>query len=122
MDLKTMAAKAAEKAWAKAADATQPAKLRRPSSGTYSPATGTATSGTPTDYPCGVIVTTYSQNEIKGTSILSTDRKALVRQAQVETAGQVTTSDRLVIGSKTYTIVNVGQDALGILWILQVRG
>lgn len=122
MDLKTMATKAAEKAWAKAADATKPATIRRSVSGTYDPTTGKTGSATVTDYPCDAIVTTYSQNEIKGTSILATDRKVLVRQAQVAAAGEVTTGDKLILGSKAYTIVAVLQDALGILWTLQARG
>ena len=67
------------------------------------------------------VMGTYKQVELAGTSILATDRRATIRQAEVSAMGTVTTSDKLVIGTAVKTIVHVGQDAAGILWTLQVR-
>ena len=117
--IRAKAAAAAEKAWGMT-DAPVSVSIRRVTSGTYNPATGTTTSTT-TDYPADAIITEYKQNEIDGTKVLSTDRKALVRQAQVENAGTLLTSDKFVVDGVSETIVNVGQDAVGVLWVLQVR-
>ena len=95
--------------------------LRRVVPGTYNPATGKTSPATTTDYPCQAIQGTYRQNEINGTSILTTDRRVTIRQAEVAGAGVVTTSDKLVIAGTTRTIVNVQADAASILWTLQAR-
>lgn len=81
-----------------------------------------AVSLTSQDFPASAIMGSYKQFEITGTSILATDRKATLRQAEVPGAGTPTTADKLVVGGKSLTIVNVGQDPAGVLWVLQVRG
>jgi len=119
--IRTLAANLAEKAWAMT-DAPVDATLYRKTSGTYNPATGKVASGNESSYPVKAIIKEYTQNELKGTSILSTDRKCLLRQKEVVAAGEIATSDRIIISGKTMNIIDVGQDAVGALWILQIRG
>lgn len=119
--LKELFAKAAGAIFEAADDIPQDMAIRRSIPGVYNPATGKTGPATVTDFACKGIVGTYKQNEITGTSVLTTDRKVTVRQAEVAGAGVVTTSDKLVIGSTTRTIVNVQADAASILWTLQAR-
>lgn len=121
ISIRAKAAAALDKAWAMT-DAPEAATVRRVVPGTYNPATGKTDPATTTSYPCTAIIKEYTQNEIKGTSILATDRKVIFPQSQVETAEMLTTSDKFIVGAKTYTIINVGQDPLCITWVLQVRG
>lgn len=74
------------------------------------------------DFPASGILGSYKQFEITGTSILATDRKLTLRQAEIPGAGTPTTSDKAVVGGKSLTIINVQQDAASVLWVLQVRG
>lgn len=120
ISIRAKAAAAAAKAWSMT-DAPIAVVIRRPGTITYSTITGKSTTTTGSDYNTDAIVKTYNQNEIDGTKIMSTDRKALIRQAQVASAGTITTTDKFVINGVTKTIVNVGQDAVGTLWILQIR-
>lgn len=119
--LKELFAEAAGVVFAAADDIPQAMAIRRSIPGVYNPATGKTGPATVTDYPCQGVVGTYQQNEINGTSILTTDRRVTIRQAEVAGAGVVTTSDKLVIAGTTRTIVNVQADAASILWTLQVR-
>ena len=121
MGLKSTFANAAATAFKAADDIPVDVILRRTIPGTYNPATGKTGPATVTDYPAQAILGTYKQIELSGTSILATDRRATIQQSQVSAMGTVTTSDKVVIGSTVKTIVNVGQDAAGILWVLQVR-
>lgn len=122
MGLKSVFANAAAVAFKAADDVPVDVILRRTIPGTYNPATGKTGPATVTDYPAQAIMGQYKQQELAGTSILATDRKVTVRQAEVSTMGTVTTSDKLVMGGTVKTIVNVGQDCAGVLWVLQVRG
>lgn len=122
MGLKSTFANAAAVAFKAADDVPQAVAIRRTVAGTYNPATGKTGPATVTDYPAQAILGTYKQIELSGTSILATDLKATIRQAEVAAMGTVTTSDKLVMGGTVKTIVNVGQDAAGVLWVLQVRG
>lgn len=122
MGLKSTFANAAAVAFKAADDIPVDVILRRTVAGTYNPATGTTTPSTTTDYPASAIMGTYKQFELSGTSILATDRRATIQQSQVSAMGTVTTSDKLIVGGTTRTIVNVGQDCAGVLWVLQVRG
>lgn len=121
MSLKSTFASAAAVAFKAADDVPQAVILRRTVPGVYNPATGKTGPATVTDYPCKAIIGTYKQNELVGTSILTTDRRATIRQAEVAGAGTVTTTDKLVVGGTAKTIVNVGQDAATVLWTLQIR-
>lgn len=122
MSLKAALASAAAAAFAAADDIPDAVLLRRTIPGIYNPATGKTGPATVTDYPAQAVMGSYKQNEINGTSILTTDRRATLRQAEVAAAGTVITSDKLVLAGVAKTIVNVQQDAAGVLWVLQVRG
>ena len=120
--LKALFTEAAGAVFAAFDDIPQAVILRRTIPGVYNPATGKTGPATITDFPCKAIVGTYKQNEITGTSILTTDRKVTIRQAEVATAGTITTgTDKLVIGGTAKTVINIGQDAATVLWVLQVR-
>lgn len=121
MQLRAMVAKAAAKAWA-ATDAPVAVTLRRVTPGTYNPATGKTGAATTVDHTGTAIFASYKQNEVDGSAILATDRKAILRQAEFSAAGKLTTTDKLVEGGKALAIVNVQQDAVSVMWILQVRG
>ena len=120
--LKELFAEAAGAVFEAADDIPQAMTIRRTVPGVYNPATGKTGPATITDFACKGIVGTYLQREIDGTKILTTDRKVTVRQQEVATAGTITTAtDKLVIGGTAKTVVNIGQDAATVLWILQVR-
>ena len=95
--------------------------LRRTVAGVYDPKTGKTGPATITDYACQGVTSTYTQREIDGTNIRTTDRRVAIRQQEVAGAGVVTTADKLVMGSAVRTIVNVQADAASALWLLQVR-
>lgn len=118
--IRSKAAALAEKAWAMT-DAPISVIIRRPGTSIYNPATGKKTTTAATDYPVDAIVKTYDQNEIDGSKVLTTDRKAIVRQAQCSEAGAIKTSDNFVVDGVVKTIADVGQDAIGVTWVLQVR-
>jgi hypothetical protein len=120
IDIRTLAASAVAKGFG-ATNAPQAMAIRRtPTTGAYNPATGTVTPGTPVDNACTGIVTTYGQREVDGTSILTTDRKVIIPQAELSISP--TTADKAVIGGAAKAIIHVGQDAVGATWVLQVRG
>ncbi|MEM1371473.1 MAG: hypothetical protein AAGG72_04490 [Pseudomonadota bacterium] len=60
--------------------------------------------GDPDSYNCTVIITQYSARDRDGTQITARDVKALIA-ADAETDPR--NGDRLVVGGKTYSIVNV---------------
>ena len=119
--LKELFAEAAGAVFEAADDVPQAVFLRRVTPGVYNPATGKTSPATTVDHPCQGIIGTYKQIELSGTSILATDRRVTIRQAEVVAAGTITTTDKVVIGGTAKTIINVGQDAAGVLWVLQVR-
>ena len=119
--LKALFTEAAGAVFAAFDDIPQAVILRRTIPGVYNPATGKTGPATIVDYPCQGIVSTYRQNEITGTSILTTDRRVTIRQLEVVGAGTITTTDKFVLAGTSRTIVNVQQDAAGVLWVLQVR-
>lgn len=85
----------------------------------YDPESGTKTT---TNHPAHIVLTDYSNREIDGQRILSTDRKALVEPA---IGIEPTTSDLLVTADgATLTIVNVDllrPATTTVLYTLQVR-
>jgi hypothetical protein len=83
-------------------------------------ADGAAVSLTSQDFVCLGILGSYKQFELIGTSILATDRKLSVRQAELPITP--TTADRATSEGKTYTIQNIQADPAGVMWTLQVRG
>ena len=121
MSLKAALAAAAAAAFQAADDIPAAVILRRSVPGVYDPKTGKTGPATVTDYPAQAVMGQYRQQELAGTSILATDRRATIQQAQVAAAGQITTSDKLIVGGATRTIINVQQDGASVLWILQIR-
>lgn len=117
IDIRTLAANAVTKGFA-ATNAPQSMAIRRTTLGAYDPVTGTSTATT-ADYACTGIVTSYGQHEVDGTSILTTDRKAIVPQAALTITP--TSADKAVIAGTAKAIIHVGQDAVGATWVLQVR-
>jgi hypothetical protein len=83
--------------------------IQTPVAGTFDPATGVNTPGTPTTKTVKAVESNYSQAERNGTSILMNDRMFLV--SGLDTSGAVivqpTTSDKLIIGADTLSIVKV---------------
>lgn len=119
MGLRATIQAATATAFAAVGDLPQDIIIRRPGTLTYDPDTGMNTPGTPTDYPVQAIVSKYRQHEIDGTLVLSTDRKAMIRQAALSITPM--TTDKAVIGGIEHTIVDKSQDAAGATWTLQVR-
>lgn len=85
----------------------------------YDPSSGTEVI---TDHPAHIVLTDYSNREIDGQRILSTDRKVLVEPA---IGVEPTTLDLLVTADgATLTIVNVDllrPATTTVLYVLQVR-
>ena len=78
----------------------QSATLRRPSTtgAAYNP-----TPGDPDNHPVTVVTLDYSTSEIDGTRILATDRRVLMAKRSL--AIEPTSSDKLVIGGVSYSII-----------------
>ena len=119
LDIRTIAANAVAKGFA-LTNAPQAMVIRRVIPGSYNPATGQTTAASSTDYDCTAIVANYDQNDVDGSTILSTDRRVIIQQ--VDLSVTPTTSDKAVIGGRVLEIVNVGSDAVDATWQLQVRG
>lgn len=80
----------------------QAATLRRPTT------TGTAynpTPGEPDDHPVKAVVTEYAQRDIDGTRIKAADRKVLMSVGSL--AIEPATSDKLVMGGVSYSIIDI---------------
>ena len=119
LDIRTIAANAVATGFA-LTNAPQDIVVRRTVPGGYDPATGQTTPASSTDYACTAIVTGYDQRDIDGSTILATDQRVVIQQAELSVTP--TTSDKAVIGGRVLEIVNVGSDAVGATWRIQVRG
>lgn len=80
--------------------------------------------GTPTteDYACTIVITDYTANERMGTAIEANDKKVLVSTSGL--AITPTVSDKLVVASKAYPIVNIkslSPAGVVVMWEMQVR-
>lgn len=82
------------------------ATLKRYSTPVYDDVTGKTSSGTPTDVPCSVVLSEYSDARIDGTLIRAGDRRAIVSRTEVGSK-PVADRDTLVLGSETWRIVRV---------------
>jgi hypothetical protein len=119
IDIRSIAAAAVAKGFA-LTNAPQSVVIRRVIPGGYNPSTGQTTAASSTDYDCTAIVADYDQHDVDGSTILSTDRRAIIQQADLSITP--TTSDKAVIGGRVLGIINVGADAVDATWQLQVRG
>ena len=120
IDIRRLASEAADRAFSMT-NAPVDVTIRRSVPGVYDPATGKTGSATVSEFTGKAIFASYRQNEIDGSKILATDQKAILRQAEFDAAGKLTTTDKLVRDGKSLTIVNVQQDAVSVMWVLQVR-
>lgn len=74
--------------------------------------TGTAPTGTPTDYPCEVVISEWDESQVDGTLVKAGDRKALVSALRI---GVEPTQDRdvLVMNGVDWRVVGVRAIASG---------
>lgn len=93
--------------------------LRQVPAGTYDTATRTYTAGAATDILVNVILTRYRGAELEADTILHTDLKALIRQAEVPTVPKAT--DTLLLSGVAWHVLAIDQDTAAGLWILQIR-
>lgn len=91
----------------------------RRTSSSYNTATGTNTI-TNTDYTISVVFSKYNNFEIDKQVVLATDIKALFKQSSLSITPNVAT-DKIIRSSKTYTILNIGQDPAAATYTLQLR-
>lgn len=97
----------------------QSATLRRP---TNSGDAWNPTEGEPEDHAVTIVVTDYRLADVDGSRVLATDRKALL--AKGDLAIEPSTSDQLLIGGVSHSIIDVKPLSPGgtvVLWELQVR-
>jgi hypothetical protein len=99
--------------------------IKRPSSKSVDVATGVVTKGADVSYTISRgMLSEYSKREIDGTTILSSDRRIALLVDDISgsgLSGEITTSDRVIYGGKTFSVVDVKYDSLGVAVILQVR-
>lgn len=115
----TKAAQSAVKA-ATSLGATESVTVRRTTS-TYTPSTGANTPST-TDYSWTVVVESYAEGLVNGTSVKAGDLKLIGASADLSVTPDAAT-DRVIRGGKTYSIVPSGlrSDPAGATWTVQVR-
>lgn len=118
MSLRATLAKAVGSAFTALGDIVLSGTYRRTSS-TYNPATG-ANVVTNTDYTVPMVLTKYDSFEVDRQSVLSTDRKCIVRQAAMSVTPNIAT-DKVIAESKTYNIIRVTQDPAAATYTLQLR-
>ena len=120
IDIRRLASEAADRAFSMT-NAPVDVSIRRSVAGVYDPATGKTGAATVSEFTGKAIFASYNQREIDGSKILATDQKCILRQSEFEAAGKIITTDKLVRDGKALTIVNVQQDAVSVMWVLQVR-
>lgn len=107
----------------------QAVTLSRPSGveATYDPATGTSTPASPATYSGRGAIFGYRRRDIDGTLVQVGDQRLLLSPHQTDGTAmpEPQTTDRVVIGSTTYTVQNVSKTAPGgtvVMYTLQLRG
>lgn len=71
------------------------------------------------DHACMGWVDDYAAQDVDGTLIRQTDRKAFVLCSSLDIDPSPT--DRLVVSGATFTIVSVQRDPAGACWVVQAR-
>lgn len=88
--------------------------------GAYDPLSLDNTPGTGLAFPAQALVTRFRAAELAPETVLSTDRKAAIRQTELP--GVVPTArDRLTLGGQTWYVCDVHHDTGRSLWVLQIR-
>jgi hypothetical protein len=72
-----------------------------------------------TDYAASGWVDDYAAQDVDGTLIRQTDRKAFVLCSSLDIDPSPT--DRLVVSGATFTIISVQRDPAGACWVVQAR-
>lgn len=93
--------------------------LTQTAPGTYDTATRVYTPGAATVHTVTAILTRYRASEVEPDAILSTDRKALIRQNELAVMPSV--NDTLTVAGEIWKVMSHDQDAAEGLWLLQVR-
>jgi hypothetical protein len=73
-----------------------------------------------TAYPCRGWVENYSDDAVSGTLIDARDVRVMVLTTSISIVPTDVT-DRVAIGGRTFTIINVKHDASGALYVIQAR-
>lgn len=105
------------------ADAVKPVAGVRKDTPVYNPSTGQTSSGTSTYSGRGVFGS-YLAKDVDGSLILTTDVRLLVLQKElVATVAGVSSPIEPKVGDTIggQRVINVGQDAAGATWTLQLR-
>jgi hypothetical protein len=88
--------------------------------GSYDTLTGDTVLGANVALPVQALVSRYRSPELMPDTVLSTDRKVAIRQAELP--GVVPgVRDRVTMDNATWYVMDVHQDTGASLWVLQVR-
>lgn len=88
--------------------------------GSYDTLTGDTVLGANVALPVQALVSRYRSPELMPDTVLSTDRKVAIRQAEMP--GVIpAVRDRVTMDGATWYVMDVHQDTGASLWVLQVR-
>ena len=88
--------------------------------GSYDTLTGDTVLGANVALPVQALVSRYRSPELMPDTVLSTDRKVAIRQAELP--GVIPAArDRVTMDGATWYVMDVHQDTGASLWVLQVR-
>lgn len=88
--------------------------------GSYDTLTGDTVLGANVALPVQALVSRYRSPELMPDTVLSTDRKVSIRQAEIP--GVIpAVRDRVTMDGATWYVMDVHQDTGASLWVLQVR-
>lgn len=88
--------------------------------GSYDTGTGDTVLGANVALPVQALVSRYRSPELLPDTVLSTDRKVAIRQAEMP--GVIpAVRDRVTMDGATWYVMDVHQDTGASLWVLQVR-
>lgn len=96
--------------------------VRRETKGQYDPATGKKPAGAITDWHLPAVFSEYTQRDIDGTNVRVGDARVIL--SAYGGPADLLTTDRIIDGSRTWTVVNAGRTAPGevvIVWRPQLR-
>lgn len=88
--------------------------------GTYDTFTGDTVLGPNVALPVSALVSRYRSDELVPDTVLSTDRKVAIRQAEMPGVLPAT-RDRVTMDGATWYVMDVHQDTGASLWVVQVR-
>lgn len=119
MGLRDTLAKATASAFTALGDIPETATYRR-SSSVYDPSTGSNVE-TYVEFTLPVIFTSYQNFEIDRVSVLSTDVKAIVQQADVGITPSATTDMIIMANGEEFMVLRYAADPAGATYSIQLR-